>query len=52
MSASAYKGGAGIHLQSLILDNSTTAEQKADCVSCQLPVAMMVIHDFEVPRYA
>lgn len=33
MSTTAYTGGAGIHLQNLFLDNSTTAEQKADCVS-------------------
>lgn len=33
MSNSAYTGGAGIHLQNLFLDSSTTAEQKADCVS-------------------
>jgi hypothetical protein len=30
---SAYAGGAGIHLQNLVLDSSTTLEQKTDCVS-------------------
>jgi hypothetical protein len=30
---SAYDAPAGIHLQNLILDSTTTAEQKADCVS-------------------
>uniref|UniRef100_A0A7S1Y413 PUB domain-containing protein n=1 Tax=Grammatophora oceanica TaxID=210454 RepID=A0A7S1Y413_9STRA len=29
---SAYSGGAGIHLQNLILDSSVSAEKKADCL--------------------
>lgn len=29
---SAYAGGAGIHLQNLVLDSSTTLEQKTDCL--------------------
>ena len=32
---SSYSAGAGIHLQNLILDNSTTVDQKVDCVSVE-----------------
>lgn len=50
---SAYSGGAGIHLQNLVLDNSTTAEQKADCLKL-LKVVLKNLADpvkSQDPRY-